>query len=72
VNPAARCAAFAVALNSAVHSHLILHYADGDRVQWKGLDACLWASVAFVLGGAALSLLLPGDARLAPARLTEA
>jgi MFS family permease len=93
-------AAFGVAfaLNSAVHSYLILHYADGDRVamnvgfyymanaggrlagtllsgllyQWKGLDACLWASVAFVLGGGALSLLLPGDARLAAARLTEA
>ena len=84
-------AAFGVAfaLNSAVHSYLILHYADGDRVamnvgfyymanaggrlagtllsgllyEWQGLDACLWASVALVLGAGALSLLLPGAAR---------
>jgi MFS family permease len=77
----------AFALNSAVHSYLILRYADGDRVamnvgfyymanaggrlagtilsgllyQWKGLEACLWVSVAFVLGAGALSLLLPRD-----------
>jgi MFS family permease len=77
----------AFALNSAVHSFLILHYADGDRVamnvgfyymanaggrlagtilsgllyQWHGLEACLWASSACVLGAAALSLLLPGE-----------
>ncbi|MDX6522757.1 MAG: transporter, family, 1-arseno-3-phosphoglycerate exporter [Gaiellales bacterium] len=77
------------ALNSAVHSFLILHYAEGDRVamnvgfyymanaggrltgtvlsgalyQWQGLDACLWASSAFVLGAGALSLLLPREAR---------
>lgn len=73
------------ALNSAVHSFLILAHADGDRVamnvgfyymanaagrlvgtvlsgllyQWKGLEACLWASVGFVLVAAFLSLLLP-------------
>jgi MFS family permease len=77
----------AFALNSAVHSYLILRYADGDRVamnvgfyymanaggrlagtilsgvlyQWRGLEACLWVSVAFVLGAGALSLLLPHD-----------
>lgn len=74
------------ALNSAVHSYLILAYADGDKVamnvgfyymanaagrlagtllsgllyQWQGLEACLWASTAFVLVAGALSLLLPG------------
>jgi MFS family permease len=73
------------ALNSAVHSYLILAYAEGDKVamnvgfyymanaggrlagtilsgalyQWKGLEACLWASVIFVLSAGALSLLLP-------------
>jgi MFS family permease len=77
------------ALNSAVHSFLILDYAEGDRVamnvgfyymanaggrltgtvlsgalyQWQGLDACLWASSAFVLGAGALSLLLPRETR---------
>ncbi len=75
----------AFALNSSVHSFLILHYAHGDRVamnvgfyymanaagrlagtvlsgamyQWHGLEACLWASVAFVIGAGGLSLLLP-------------
>ncbi|MFP5363178.1 MAG: organoarsenical effux MFS transporter ArsJ [Thermoleophilia bacterium] len=74
------------AMNSAVHSYLILAYADGDRVamnvgfyymanaggrlggtvlsgllyQWQGLQACLWASVAFVLAAGLLSRLLPG------------
>jgi MFS family permease len=73
------------ALNSAVHSYLILAYAAGDKVamnvgfyymanaggrlagtvlsgalyQWQGLEACLWASVAFVLGAGAVSLALP-------------
>jgi predicted MFS family arabinose efflux permease len=73
------------ALNSAVHSYLILAYADGDKVamnvgfyymanatgrlagtllsgllyQWQGLEACLWASAAFVLVAGVLSLLLP-------------
>jgi len=73
------------AMNSAVHSYLILAYADGDRVamnvgfyymanaagrlggtllsgalyQWQGLQACLWASAAFVLAAGALSRLLP-------------
>lgn len=73
------------ALNSAVHSYLILAYAEGDRVamnvgfyymanafgrlagtvlsgalyQWQGLEACLWASAAFVLAAGALSLSLP-------------
>jgi MFS family permease len=86
----------AFALNSAVHSYLILRYAAGDRVamnvgfyymanaggrlagtvlsgllyQWQGLDACLWASAAFVLGAGALSLMLPRvaavQARVAP------
>jgi predicted MFS family arabinose efflux permease len=77
--------AVAFALNSAVHSYLILRYAQGDKVamnvgfyymanaggrlagtilsgllyQWKGLEACLWVSVVFVLGAGALSLLLP-------------
>jgi len=77
------------ALNSAVHSYLILAYAQGDKVamnvgfyymanaggrlmgtilsgllyQWEGLVACLWASVAFVLAAAVLSLLLPGEPR---------
>ena len=75
------------ALNSAVHSYLILAYADGDKVamnvgfyymanaggrlagtvlsgllyQWQGLEACLWASVAFVLAAGVLSLLLPSE-----------
>ncbi|CAA9463986.1 MAG: MFS-type efflux pump ArsJ specific for 1-arseno-3-phosphoglycerate [uncultured Solirubrobacteraceae bacterium] len=73
------------AANSAVHSFLILAYADGDRVamnvgfyymanaagrlggtilsgalyQWQGLQACLWASAAFVLAAGALSRMLP-------------
>jgi predicted MFS family arabinose efflux permease len=77
------------ALNSAVHSYLILAYAAGDKVamnvgfyymanaagrlmgtvlsgalyQWKGLEACLWASAAFVLIAGALSRLLPSDAK---------
>jgi hypothetical protein len=80
-------AAFGVvfALNSTVHSYLILAYADRARVamnvgfyymanaggrlagtvlsgllyQWKGIEACLWASAAFVLVAGLLSLLLP-------------
>jgi predicted MFS family arabinose efflux permease len=80
-------AAFGVvfALNSTVHSYLILAYADKARVamnvgfyymanaggrlagtvlsgllyQWQGLEACLWASAAFVLVAGLLSLLLP-------------
>jgi MFS family permease len=77
--------AVAFALNSAVHSYLILRYAQGDKVamnvgfyymanaggrlagtvlsgllyQWKGIEACLWASAAFVLVAGLLSLLLP-------------
>lgn len=73
------------AMNSAVHSYLILAYADNDRAamnvgfyymanaggrltgtvlsgllyEWRGLSACLWASVACVLAAALLSLLLP-------------
>jgi predicted MFS family arabinose efflux permease len=73
------------ALNSAVHSYLILAYAQGDKVamnvgfyymanaggrlagtvlsgalyQWRGLEACLWASAAFVVIAGGLSLLLP-------------
>ncbi len=75
------------ALNSAVHSFLILHYAEGDKIamnvgfyymanaagrlagtilsgalyQWRGLEACLWASAVFVLCAGTLSLLLPAD-----------
>jgi hypothetical protein len=73
------------ALNSAVHSYLILAYADGNKVamnvgfyymanaagrlagtllsgllyQWQGLEACLWASAAFVVVAGLLSLMLP-------------
>jgi hypothetical protein len=73
------------AANSAVHSFLILAYAEGDKVamnvgfyymanaggrlagtvlsgllyQWRGLEACLWASAVFVLAAGALSRLLP-------------
>jgi MFS family permease len=88
----------AFALNSAVHSYLILRSAQGDKVamnvgfyymanaagrltgtilsgllyQWQGLDACLWASVIFVLGAGALSLLLPRSAPVAQARAVTA
>jgi MFS family permease len=83
------------AMNSAVHSFLILDYAREDRVamnvgfyymanaggrlagtvlsgalyQWQGLEACLWASAAFVLVAGTLSLALPaaGTARARPA-----
>ncbi len=73
------------ALNSAVHSFLILAYADpgtiamnvgfyymanafgrligtvlsGALYQWQGLQACLWASAAFVLAAGVISRLLP-------------
>lgn len=73
------------ALNSAVHSYLILSYADSEKVamnvgfyymanaggrlagtvlsgllyQWQGLEACLWASAAFVVAAGLISLLLP-------------
>ncbi|MCW3005910.1 MAG: arsJ, partial [Solirubrobacterales bacterium] len=83
------------AMNSAVHSYLVLAYADGDRVamnvgfyymanaggrllgtilsgvlyEWQGLDACLWASVIFVLTAGALSLLLPSHPRHSSERL---
>jgi MFS family permease len=82
------------ALNSAVHSYLILAYAEGDKVamnvgfyymanaggrlagtvlsgllyQWQGLEACLWASAAFVLAAGALSLLLPTSAHATSAK----
>jgi MFS family permease len=75
------------ALNSAVHSYLILAYADGDKVamnvgfyymanavgrltgtvlsgllyQWRGLEACLWASVVLVLAAGLVSRLLPSE-----------
>jgi MFS family permease len=88
----------AFALNSAVHSYLILRYAAGDRVamnvgfyymanaagrlagtilsgllyQWRGLDACLWASVILVLGAGAMSLLLPRVAPVAQPRVAAA
>ena len=80
------------ALNSTVHSYLILAYAENARVamnvgfyymanaggrllgtmlsgllyQWHGLTACLWASVAFVLGAGLLSLLLPASSAVRP------
>ena len=88
----------AFALNSAVHSYLILAYADADRVamnvgfyymanaggrlagtvlsgllyQWQGLEACLWASAAFVLAAGALSLLLPSGTVFIDERRTTA
>ena len=31
----------------------------GLLYQWQGLEACLWAAVAFVLGAGRISLLLP-------------
>ncbi len=34
----------------------------GLLYQWQGLEACLWASVAFVLAAGLLSLLLPSEA----------
>jgi MFS family permease len=77
------------ALNSAVHSFLILDYADGDKVamnvgfyymanaagrlggtvlsgvlyQLFGLEACLWASAAMLVGAGAISLALPARTR---------
>ncbi len=41
----------------------------GLLYQWKGLEACLWASVVFVLAAGLLSLMLPKEAgrRLVPA-----
>ena len=73
------------ALNSAVHSYLILAYADGEKVtmnvgfyymanaggrlagtvlsgalyQWRGLEACLWASAVMLLIAGMLSRSLP-------------
>ncbi|MBJ7354678.1 MAG: organoarsenical effux MFS transporter ArsJ [Thermoleophilaceae bacterium] len=73
------------ALNSAVHSFLILNYADGDKVamnvgfyymanaagrlagtilsgviyELSGLEACLWASAAMLVGAGVISLSLP-------------
>ena len=73
------------ALNSSVHSYLILAYSEGDRVAldvgfyymanaggrlvgtllsglaytWGGVQGCLWASLAFALATALLSLRLP-------------
>ncbi len=84
---------FVFAMNSAVHSYLVLSYARDDKVtmnvgfyymanaggrllgtvlsgalyQWYGLTGCLWASVAFVLGAAFLSLMLPSRPVAAPA-----
>jgi MFS family permease len=92
---------FVFAANSAVHSFLILAYADGDKVamnvgfyymanaggrlagtvlsgalyQWQGLEACLWASVAFVLAAGLLSRSLPSglpNATQAKARVASA
>ena len=83
------------ALNSAVHSYLILAYADSDKVamnvgfyymanaagrlsgtvlsgalyQWQGLEACLLASAALVLGAGVVSLRLPEARRAARSSL---
>ena len=38
----------------------------GLLYQWDGLAACLWASVAFVLGAGLLSLLLPTSSAARP------
>ncbi len=83
------------ALNSSVHSYLILAYSDGDKVamnvgfyymanaggrlagtvlsgalyQWRGLPACLWASMGFVLAAGFLSTRLPTDAANAPPKM---
>ena len=38
----------------------------GLLYQWDGLTACLWASVAFVLGAGLLSLLLPASSAVRP------
>jgi MFS family permease len=80
------------ALNSAVHSYLILSYAESGRAamnvgfyymanaggrlagtvlsgalyEWRGLAACLWASVAFVLAAGAISPLLPAARAASP------
>ncbi len=86
------------AMNSAVHSYLILAYADGDKVamnvgfyymanaggrlvgtvlsgalyEWQGLNACLWASVVFVLAAGLLSRLLPNTPRPSASRTAVA
>lgn len=86
------------AMNSAVHSYLILAYAEGDKVamnvgfyymanafgrllgtvlsgllyQWQGLEACLWASVVFVLLAGLLSLLLPARERAGRSMMSPA
>ena len=39
----------------------------GALYQWRGLEACLWASVAFVVAAGVLSRLLP-DAKAARAQ----
>jgi predicted MFS family arabinose efflux permease len=85
------------ALNSAVHSYLILSYAESGRAamnvgfyymanaagrlagtvlsgalyEWRGLTACLWASVAFVIAAGVISLLLPATRDAQPATAGE-
>jgi predicted MFS family arabinose efflux permease len=85
------------ALNSAVHSYLILSYAESGRAamnvgfyymanaggrlagtvlsgalyEWRGLTACLWASVAFVVAAGAISLLLPTARAALPVAAAE-
>ncbi len=85
------------ALNSAVHSYLILFYAESGRAamnvgfyymanaagrlagtvlsgalyEWRGLTACLWASVAFVIAAGVISLLLPATRDAPPATAGE-
>jgi MFS family permease len=85
------------ALNSALHSYLILSYAESGKVamsvgfyymanaggrlagtvlsgalyQWRGLEACLWASVVFVLTAGVLSRFLPAQRADAAARAPE-
>ncbi len=82
------------AINSAVHSYLILSYSDGDKValnvgyyymanaggrlagtvlsgwlfQLAGLRGCLWTSSAMALLAGTISLLLPKNGVVPPAR----
>jgi hypothetical protein len=41
----------------------------GALYQLQGLEACLWASVAFVLGAGVLSRLLPDSTKAASPQL---
>jgi hypothetical protein len=43
----------------------------GALYQWRGLTACLWASVAFVVAAGVISLLLPTTKAAASATTGE-